>query len=231
MRKQQQIWQQEHEQEATLPGIGLKQEPSSFVRLFVEYLKKKNVNQGKAIDIGCGKGRNAIYLAREGYEVYAIDYIESAVHDLKRLTKEAHLENKISAYTEAMDQPWSFEDNFFDIAVDCFSSIDVETKKGREIYKKELFRTLKSGGYAMVSAVSVNDEVEAELMRNHPGEEKNSVYWPANGKYQKNYDEEELREFYKEFTILELREIKRPNSIKLGKTYTATNLWAVLQKP
>ena len=49
-------------------------EPSG---LLVEYLP--SVPKGKALDIACGEGRNAIYLARNGFEVDAVDISEVAV--------------------------------------------------------------------------------------------------------------------------------------------------------
>ena len=92
-----------------------------------------------------------------------------------------------------------------------------------------MFRTLKPGGHAFVVVNSVKDEIESELLKTSPGPEKNSVYWPS-GKFEKDYDEDELREFYKEFKIVEFREIVKP-AVKLGRNYTATNYWVFLQKP
>ncbi len=44
---------------------------------------------GKALDLACGAGRNAIYLAKQGYEVDALDIAEAA---LMALTAEARRE-------------------------------------------------------------------------------------------------------------------------------------------
>lgn len=45
--------------------------------LLVEYLPI--LSKGKALDIACGEGRNAIYLARHGYDVDAVDISEEAL--------------------------------------------------------------------------------------------------------------------------------------------------------
>ena len=37
------------------------------------------VRPGKAIDLGCGFGRNAVHLARHGFDVEAVDYSEAAL--------------------------------------------------------------------------------------------------------------------------------------------------------
>jgi len=68
------------------------------------------------------------------------------------------------------------------------------------------------------------------MILNSPGKEINSTYWTNTGKFQKNYDENELREFYSSFEIIELKEIKKI-SFKLGRQYEATNFWLLLRKP
>lgn len=226
MRTQQSIWEKEHSDGLTLKGMQ-PIEPSSFVISFYEFLKKQGKTTGNVIDIGCGKGRNAIYLALEGYNVTAIDYSKIAIEFAQQQSKLKHA--NITFILGEIDKPWPFPSNSFDIAIDCFSSIDIETKKGREIYRDELFRTLKPGGLVFVAVVSSEDELEKEMILHSPGEEKNSSIWPS-GKFQKDYDKEELREFYHMFDMLELKEITKPAE-KLNKKYTATNYWIVLQKP
>ena len=107
--------------------------------------------------------------------------------------------------------------------------IDIETKVGREKCRDEMYRTLKPGGYALATVCSIDDEWEKELIANYPGPEVNSTIWPQNGKFQKDYDEAELREFYKMFDVVELQTISKPG-FKLGRNGTVTNLWAVLRK-
>lgn len=44
---------------------------------------------GRALDLGCGMGRNAIYLARHGWDVVAIDLAEYAVEVARRRADDA----------------------------------------------------------------------------------------------------------------------------------------------
>lgn len=230
MRKQQQIWHDEHAQLGTLPTMA-NVEPASGVMLFVEYLKEHSIGlAGKAVDIGSGKGRNAVFLAKQGLEVWGIEYIQMAIDDSRALAHERGVEDKIHFELAAADETWNIADSFFDVAIDSFSSIDIETKRGREICRDEMFRTLKPGGYAMVTVCSADDEWEKELIANHPGPEPNSTLWPQNGKFQKDYDEDELRTFYKDFEIVELKKISKA-AFKLGRDGIATNFWLVLRKP
>jgi tellurite methyltransferase len=43
----------------------------------------------KVLDIGCGEGRNAVFLARNGYEVHAFDISENGIGKTKALAAEA----------------------------------------------------------------------------------------------------------------------------------------------
>lgn len=226
MRKQKEIWQKEHTKVNSIPSMA-SSEPSSGVASFVEFLKEKGIRSGKVLDIGCGQGRNSVYLSENGFDVWGIDYIKEALELTKGLADRKSV--TLNLVEGEIDKPWPFEDNFFDIEVDSFSSIDIESKEGRETYRDELLRTLKPGGHALVTVVSADDELESQMIKNSPGLEKNSTVWPDNQKFQKDYDEEELREFYKDFKILELKEISKP-ARKLGKDYIATNFWLVLQK-
>jgi len=187
------------------------------------------ISSGHVLDVGAGKGRNTFYMAKQGFDVYAIDYVLEAIAFIDKVAESKQLGMKIHTYCQGIDEKWPFEDEFFDCVIDSFASIDVETKAGREFYRDELFRTLKSGGYAMVTVVSADDEVEREMIRNYPGKEKNSSVWPQNGKFQKNYDQAELREFYKGFEIVALKKIDK-KAHKLGRDFTATNFFLILKK-
>lgn len=205
-------------------------EPASGVLLFTEYLKELSIPlNGKAVDIGSGKGRNSVHLAKFGFEVYALEYIQPAIEAAKQLATSNGVLEKIHFYLAEVDRSWNFEDNYFDIAIDSFSSIDIETRDGREKCRDEMYRTLKSGGLALVTVCSADDEWESELITNYPGPEPNSTLWPQNGKFQKDYDEQELRDFYNKFEIVELQKISKP-AFKLGRDGTATNFWLILQK-
>lgn len=55
----------------------------------VELVKAGTLRPGRAIDLGCGVGDNAIFLARHGFEVTAIDFAPSAVAKARQKAREA----------------------------------------------------------------------------------------------------------------------------------------------
>ncbi len=229
MRKQQQIWLDEHTNKGTLPAMA-NAKAASGVILFTDYLNENGIALGgKAVDIGAGKGRNSVHLAKLGFEVWALEYIEPAINAAKHLAELSAVSDNIHFKLAEVDAVWEIDDDFFDVALDSFSSIDIESREGREKYRDEMYRTLKPGGYALVTVCSVDDEWEKELITEHPGPEPNSTIWPQNGKFQKDYDKAELQEFYAMFEIIELKKISKP-AFKLGRDGTATNLWMVLRK-
>lgn len=45
----------------------------------------------RLLDIGCGEGRNAVFFARNGYEVHAFDISEKGLEKTQRLAREARV--------------------------------------------------------------------------------------------------------------------------------------------
>jgi len=50
---------------------------------------------GRALDLGCGTGTNAIYLAQRGFTVTAIDVSRRAIALAKRKTRSAQLTDRV----------------------------------------------------------------------------------------------------------------------------------------
>ena len=65
--------------------------PSGLVREFVESHQSQCFPQGvdgrKALDIGCGGGRDSVYLARQGWQVTAIDHQQRVLQRAEQLAR------------------------------------------------------------------------------------------------------------------------------------------------
>lgn len=55
--------------------------------------------KGFVLDLACGDGRNALFLAGNGFEVTAVDFSEAALNRLKRFAEK----EKLTVYTKQMD--------------------------------------------------------------------------------------------------------------------------------
>ncbi len=63
------------------------QEPNQFVAQFVSEL-----TPGSAIDLGAGEGRNAVWLARQGWDVTAVDFSAVGLEKARRMAFEAQVQ-------------------------------------------------------------------------------------------------------------------------------------------
>ena len=79
---QQKIWEKEHADPFSLKQMD-SQDASSGVIKFLDWLREKKVdlNSLKAIELGCGKGRNVIWLAKQGIESTGIDFSQTTVEE------------------------------------------------------------------------------------------------------------------------------------------------------
>jgi len=118
--------------------------PSPAAVFFLEFLKSKGMRTAgaKLADIGCGSGRDSVFFARNGFEVHAIDRDSSATGGLDLHGVRVHCHSAMDA--------WLFEDAFFDFAIDVLCYGQEQDAGGRALYRRELKRTLRPGGYYLV---------------------------------------------------------------------------------
>jgi SAM-dependent methyltransferase len=86
---------------------------------------------GRALELGCGTGTNAIYLARHGWDVIAVDYIDHAVERARTKAVEAGVTPRLlcadATRLDDVDAPGPF-DLFFDLS--CFCAIPPHRRDG-----------------------------------------------------------------------------------------------------
>lgn len=56
-----------------------------------EWIVQGFVVPGRALELGCGNGRNALYLARHGFRVDAVDFSSEAISWARERAAAAHL--------------------------------------------------------------------------------------------------------------------------------------------
>lgn len=164
-----------------------------FMVPYLNYRWKKNGFK-VFLDIGCGLGRHSIYMAENGYDVYALDnskYVVDVVKE-KAYSKELKV---ICNIGDVSDLPYDDE------SVDCMIAIGImanNDKNGVASILKEMHRVLKDGGETYFNIVSkVTDyEFSEELL---------------NGNIFYNINESDFEWLFKDFTIIDIKHVE--NSI------------------
>jgi 2-polyprenyl-3-methyl-5-hydroxy-6-metoxy-1,4-benzoquinol methylase len=128
--------------------FALGREPNPFLKRYIHLLPK-----GKALDIATGEGRNAVFLARHGFEVDAVDISEKGLKKARKLAREIGV--KVNAFLVDLDD-YQIEKDRYDLIADFYflkrrliPRIRKGLKKGgKVIFETYLLehRTLGAGG-------------------------------------------------------------------------------------
>jgi SAM-dependent methyltransferase len=226
------LWQTEYRARG-MPS-SYRERPSGSVVWFGAFLDEAGGHGGRALDIGCGRGRNSIYLAQRGYQVSSIDIVPEVLDLLQKETVARQLSDQITPYCQDIGQPWPFPGLSFDVAIDifCFKhQIDEEIKQN---YHNELRRALKSGGRLLLTLADKADGYYGQLpndpTRYAPNDSRSVVVDPRNGLGSILYTEQAIVEEFKDAFELEYYQMKR-NSYKMHEgTYRRVTHLFVLRK-
>jgi 2-polyprenyl-3-methyl-5-hydroxy-6-metoxy-1,4-benzoquinol methylase len=135
---------------------------TKIVELMLCYLDTEKFK--KILDVGCGSGRNSLALAKIGFEVYGMDFVESAITSLSSEAKKEGF--KIKAIVHDLTTKWPFTNGFFDAAF-INVVLDSINQEGRFFIARELARTLKSKGLLFIYEPSINDEYYKQFLKNN----------------------------------------------------------------
>lgn len=152
----------------------------------------------KVLDVGCGYGRDCIYLARRGFDVVGIDVSTEA---LKLAREWAESEGLNIGFISMDIIKNGFKDRCFE-AVIMFNTFHFMLEKVRERTVSEIYRILRDGGVLVQAMFSRKEkgfgqgpEVEENTFECKPGR---PVHF---------FSEEEIRNAFAGFTIERLDEV------------------------
>lgn len=128
-----------------------------------------------ALDVGCGTGRNACYLASLGIDVLAFDSSERAIELAReRACPARFLVHDLSDGIPALNAG-------FDLVADIFVYKHLVDAGLRAAYRNELARVLKPGGRLLVSLAEPEDGYYGACPEPQPGRRPRVVVDPAAG--------------------------------------------------
>lgn len=175
----------------------------------------KEKNYEKVLDLGCGTGKHSIFLAKEGFSVYATDISQTGIDIAKQKTKSIGLNNIHFKTHDMREIPYSA--NLFD-AVLCIWTIYHGTLDEIKKTVGEIYRVLKSNGTVITDFLSVADVTYGlgrEIERNTFIGEKNQEEDVAH-----HYStREELIQLFSEFRKLKIRAFSNSYINDRGEKY------------
>ena len=116
--------------------------PSLFAQQFIEEVRDASVGR-RILEIGCGNGRDAIFFARAGFVVSAVDVAPGAVELARRNAEAAEVQIDLRvANAEQLPFP--------DGAFDALFSLSVLHASKLEVSIAETARVLAPGGLALI---------------------------------------------------------------------------------
>jgi len=176
--------------------MGFGTQPSKFV---VNWIEKNEFTRPprKALDLGCGNGRNAFFLEQSGFAVVAIDISSQAIMNLRAAAKAAHARQNIAAVC-ADACSISLPQNEFDIAL-AYTLIDHIERPLADSLIAKILHSLKPGGHFLVTVYSDNDPSVRSL---HNSTASPSSFWIKNP-----YSRDDLFSAFSNFNIMSHKEI------------------------
>lgn len=122
---------------------------------FIGYILGARLPAGaRVLDLGCGTGADAIFLAKQNFEVYGVDFAKEA---LRLAEQRASEEGVVVDWRECSALNTPFDDGYFDLITDrgCFHHI---AGPRRREYASEIARILRPGGALFLRGCRASDD-------------------------------------------------------------------------
>ena len=228
--KQRRLWEQEHKNPIMFPFLS-STEPAESIVFFERWLRHHGCvpSDTRGLEMCCGKGRNVIWLAQQGFNMAGFDFSSHAINEATyRAASMAQINVHFATHDAAL--PWPYDESSFDFAIDCFGTTELESPELRNFAREEIFRVLKPGSFLFIAAVSADSGFHEKLARTSPGPFLNTVIFPS-GKIETVMSAEDLRGFYSHGEILYLKSHMMKELIICGEKSDCLVHWLIVQKP
>ena len=179
-----------------------------------KWIDEGSIRPGRALDLGCGNGRNAIFLCRSGFSVEGVDYSQAAIDWARERTREAGVD--VLLRRQCVFGP-EFVAGRYDLVYDsgCFHHIPPHRRKS---YVELVARALKPGGSFGLACFTPEGG---------SGYSDQEVYERRSMGGGLGYTEERLREIWSnKLQVRAIRKMDKPSaeSGRFGERF----LWALL---
>jgi SAM-dependent methyltransferase len=191
IQKGNQFWNKEYR---TKGHLALSDNPSEDLIKFTRFLEKeygkKFLNSAaSALDLGCGNGRNLIYLAKTfGIKGVGIDISSEAISLAKKLSEKLPIQYHTESIASSLPLPSGSQTLVLDMMTSHFLK-----KTDRENVLLEILRVLRPGGWLFWKTFLLDEDLHAKrLLKEHPALEEGSYIHPQIGEAEHVFTEEEI---------------------------------------
>jgi SAM-dependent methyltransferase len=165
-----------------------------FCRYLVRRHKYEYLNPAAtALDLGCGNGRNLIFLAEHfGIRGTGYDISEVAIGHALRESGDLPIQYEVRSIAESLPAA----DESQTLVLDMMTSHFLK-KKDREHLQDEIYRVLRPGGWLFFKSFLADEDVHTRrLLRESPADEEGAYIHPELGVYEYAWTEDAVREFF-----------------------------------
>jgi len=124
------------------------------IYLFDQLLKGTYDHCNKVLDVGCGVGRNLVYLLQNGFEVHAVDPNPEAIEAVRQLSAVLAPCNPSNNFTVALAESLPYGTASFDLVI-CSAVLHFARDNDHfDSMLRSIWRVLKPGGYLFARLAS-----------------------------------------------------------------------------
>lgn len=228
MKKSKHFWNKEYRRPAHL---AISTAPSGDLEKFTRWQER---NYGREFlnpqtlvaDLGCGNGRNLIFLARDfGCRGVGYDLSSEAIKQARQAAVGLPLEFAV----RPLHEPLPLADASASLVLDMMSS-HVLRQKEREALRDEIARALKPGAWLFFKSFLLEEDLNAKrMLHDYPGPELHSYIHPAMGHYEHVWTIDELEDFFN--AQFEIHKIEKSHKhLSRGHAFRRRTVTVYLQK-
>lgn len=201
MAKKKNFWDREYTRASHL---ALSETHAEDLEKFTRFLERRSGRSllnvtSRLVDIGCGNGRNAIFLSKT-YGMHGLGYdLSPEAINAAKVTAEGL---PLTFEVRTLSQPIPLPDASVTLALDMMASHYLRRAE-REVLRTEILRVLKPNGWLFFKTFLRDEDKNAEaLLKEFPGPEEGMYVHPEIKKAEYVPFERELYEFFEpHFTI------------------------------
>lgn len=155
------------------------------------------IPKGKALDLGMGEGRNAIFLARQGFDVRGIDVSGAAVQRCLERAKALNIPIQAEA-ANILDI--TIEPESLTLVVSTMALQFMKQSESAQVLRK-VQRGLKSGGMVYLTAFSTDEPSLISMKESHSEIEPNTFYSERLASHIHYFSKDELLGLFSDFKL------------------------------